>query len=119
MKYNINRKGGSVMAFAMGTSLLDGCVLAILSKEDTYGYILTQRVKLVLDISESTLYPILRRLQKEGYLTVYDQPYQGRNRRYYAITHSGEARLSEIRADWATFRNGVEALLLKEDGEHE
>ena len=66
------------MSFAMGTPLLDGCVLAILDQEDTYGYALTQRVKGVLDISESTLYPVLRRLQKEGCLTVYDQPYQGR-----------------------------------------
>ncbi len=107
------------MAFTMGTSLLEGCVLAILSRGDTYGYALTQQVKLVLDISESTLYPVLRRLQKDGCLTVYDQPYQGRNRRYYAITYAGEARLSEIRTDWAAFRSGVEALLLKEDGTHE
>lgn len=107
------------MTLAMGASLLDGCVLAILSKEDTYGYVLTQQVKLVLDISESTLYPILRRLQKDGCLTVYDRPYQGRNRRYYAITYAGEERLAQIRADWAAFRNGVESLLLKEDGAHE
>ena len=102
------------MAFAMGTSLLDGCVLAILDQEDTYGYALTQRVKGVLDISESTLYPILRRLQKEGCLTVYDQPYQGRNRRYYAITHAGKQRLVQIRQEWQAFRNDVEALLWKE-----
>ena len=66
------------MAFAMGTPLLDGCVLAILQREDTYGYALTQQVKSVLDISESTLYPVLRRLQQDGCLSVYDQPYQGR-----------------------------------------
>ena len=54
------------MTFAMGTPLLDGCVLAILDQEDTYGYALTQRVKGVLDISESTLYPVLRRLKRKG-----------------------------------------------------
>ena len=103
------------MTFAMGTPLLDGCVLAILDQEDTYGYALTQRVKGVLDISESTLYPVLRRLQKEGCLTVYDQPYQGRNRRYYAITHAGKRRLAEARREWQMFRDSVESLLLKEE----
>lgn len=103
------------MAFAMGTPLLDGCVLAILDQGDAYGYALTQRVKGVLDISESTLYPVLRRLQKEGCLAVYDQPYQGRNRRYYAITHAGKQRLAEARREWQSFRDSVETLLLKEE----
>ena len=103
------------MTFAMGTPLLDGCVLAILDQEDTYGYALTQRVKGVLDISESTLYPVLRRLQKEVCLTVYDQAYQGRNRRYYAITHAGKRRLAEARREWQMFRDSVESLLLKEE----
>ena len=101
------------MAFAMGTPLLDSCVLAILDGGDTYGYALTQRVKGVLDISESTLYPVLRRLQKEGCLAVYDQPYQGRNRRYYAITHAGKARLAQARRQWQSFRDSVEALLME------
>lgn len=103
------------MAFAMSTTLLDGCVLATLSGGDTYGYALTQRVKSVLDISESTLYPVLRRLQKEGCLTVYDRPYQGRNRRYYAITAAGKKRLTGIRKDWQVFRDGVEQLIKEED----
>lgn len=101
------------MAFAMGTPLLDGCVLAILQREDTYGYALTQQVKSVLDISESTLYPILRRLQKEGCLAVYDQPYQGRNRRYYTITRAGKERLAQVRRDWAQMKERVDHLLLE------
>ena len=99
------------MTFAMGTPLLDGCVLAILDQEDTYGYALTQRVKGVLDISESTLYPVLRRLQKEGCLTVYDQPYQGRNRRYYAITEAGRQRWEENRREWHNTRALLDALI--------
>ena len=71
------------MAFAMGTQLLDGCVLAVLARGDAYGYVLTQQVKERLDISESTLYPVLRRLQRDGLLRVYDRPYQGRNRRSF------------------------------------
>lgn len=104
------------MAFAMSTALLDGCVLAILDGGDAYGYVLTQRVKALLDISESTLYPVLRRLQKEGCLTVYDQPYQGRNRRYYAITHTGQQRLGRLRMEWRLFRDGVDRLMKEDEG---
>lgn len=65
------------MGFQLGSVLLDACVLAVVMKEDTYGYKLTQEVKQIMDVSESTLYPVLRRLQKDGYLTTYDQPFQG------------------------------------------
>ena len=102
------------MAFAIGPQLLDGCVLAVLSRGDAYGYILTQQVKSQLDISESTLYPVLRRLQRDGLLKVYDRPYQGRNRRYYAITPVGRTQLARRREEWRQFRDGVEELL-KED----
>ena len=51
------------MIFQLGSALLDACVLAILDRGDTYGYVLTQNVKEIVDISESTLYPVLRRLQ--------------------------------------------------------
>jgi len=108
------------VAFAMSPPLLDGCILAVLSQQDAYGYALAQRLKGLLDVPESTLYPALRRLQKEGCLTVYDQPYQGRNRRYYAITSAGEERLEQARRDWTEFRADVEVLLMqKEEGSHE
>lgn len=124
MLYNIIQKqaaafGGAkeamALAFAMSPQLLDGCVLAVLSRGDAYGYILTQQMKARLDISESTLYPVLRRLQRDGLLTVYDRPYQGRNRRYYAITPVGRTLLDRRRQDWAAFRDGVEELLKEED----
>ena len=105
------------MAFAMGPQLLDSCVLAVLSRGDAYGYVLTQQVKERLDISESTLYPVLRRLQKEQLLTVYDRPYQGRNRRYYAITPVGRTQLERRREEWKHFRDGVDEIM-KEDEQH-
>ena len=71
------------MVFQLGSALLDACVLATLNRGDAYGYVLTQTVKSVVEVSESTLYPVLRRLQKDGALTVYDEPFNGRNRRYY------------------------------------
>lgn len=103
------------MAFAMSTALLDACVLAVLSRGDAYGYVLTQQVKGTLDISESTLYPVLRRLQKEGALAVYDQPYQGRNRRYYTISAQGRTRLEASRREWREFRDGIDRIMMKED----
>ena len=101
----------------MSPQLLDGCVLAVLSRGDAYGYILTQQMKARLDISESALYPVLRRLQRDGLLTVYDRPFQGRNRRYYAITPVGRTQLERRREEWRQFRDGVEELM-KEDLEH-
>ena len=77
------------MSFNTGAALLDAIVLAVVGREETgtYGYRITQDVRAVLDISESTLYPVLRRLQKDGCLTVHDEPFNGRNRRYYSINY--------------------------------
>ncbi len=99
------------MVFQLTAPLLDGCVLAVLERGDAYGYSLTQRLRGEVDISESTLYPVLRRLQKEGCLTVYDRQYQGRNRRYYAITPAGRELLDECRKDWAEFDRRVGTIL--------
>lgn len=99
------------MEFPVTAPLLDGCVLAILDQGDAYGYSLTQRIKEEIDISESTLYPVLRRLQREGCLTVYDRQYQGRNRRYYTITQSGRSLLDECRREWRDHAARVENIL--------
>ncbi|MDR2712068.1 MAG: PadR family transcriptional regulator [Clostridiales bacterium] len=100
------------MTFQISTSLLDACVLALLSREDAYGYILTQNVKEIINVSESTLYPVLRRLQNENYLTVYDAPFGGRNRRYYRITDTGKDRLAEYLYEWDNYKNKVDKILL-------
>lgn len=99
------------MIFQLTTPLLDGCVLAILDQGDAYGYSLTQQIKGQIDISESTLYPVLRRLQKEGCLAVYDQQFQGRNRRYYTITQKGREMLADCRKEWAEYTRRVENIL--------
>jgi PadR family transcriptional regulator PadR len=97
--------------FQLGSALLDGCVLAVLSGSDAYGYSLTQSIKQTIDVSESTLYPVLRRLQKDGLLETYDQPHNGRNRRYYRLTAAGAARLAGTVQAWKTFKAQVDALL--------
>jgi PadR family transcriptional regulator PadR len=90
--------------------LLDGCVLSLLIKEDAYGYSLTQKVKSVLGMSESTLYPVMRRLQTDECLTVYD-PHNGRNRRYYRIAPRGQERHVHCRAEWEDFKRRIDELL--------
>jgi PadR family transcriptional regulator PadR len=101
------------MVFQLGASLLDACVLAVLSQGDAYGYTLTQQVKEVIDISESTLYPVLRRLQKDGCLITYDEAYQGRNRRYYQITEKGKEKYEFYVDEWDSYKEAVDKLLVK------
>ncbi len=99
------------MAFQIGSALLDACVLAAVGRRDVYGYELTAQMKSVIDVSESTLYPVLRRLQKEAFVTTYDSPINGRNRRYYAITEEGRRQLEAYRADWESDRSGIDSTL--------
>lgn len=106
------------MLFSLGAGLLEACILSVLTREDTYGYKLTQQTKEMLDISESTLYPILRRMQKNGWLEIYDQPYMGRNRRYYRITQSGRQQYQLYREEWIAYKKKVDIMLL-EDGKNE
>lgn len=108
-------KKGDTMTFQIGSTLLDACVLAILHKEDAYGYKLTQEVKDGLSVSESTLYPVLRRLMKDGMLETYDQEHMGRNRRYYRLTSLGKEQHLFYVKEWETFRQTIDSLLNKED----
>ena len=102
------------MVFTAGAALLDAVVLAVVSYEGTYGYKITQDVQKVLEVSESTLYPVLRRLQKDGYLETYDEQFQGRNRRYYKITSNGMILLDKYRNEWIQFKKGIDLILLGE-----
>lgn len=100
------------MTFNTGTALLDAVVLSVVAKEETYGYKITQDVRTVMDVSESTLYPVLRRLQKDNFLETYDKEFAGRNRRYYKITPNGMIQLDSFRRDWLEYRNKIDSILL-------
>lgn len=93
------------MVFNTGAALLDAIVLAVVSREQqgTYGYKITMDVRQALDVSESTLYPVLRRLQKDECLEVYDMQFDGRNRRYYKVTEKGMAQLNLYRIEWKNY----------------
>lgn len=93
------------MVFNTGAALLDAIVLAVVSKDNdgTYGYKITQEVRQVIELSESTLYPVLRRLQKDECLEVYDMECAGRNRRYYKVTDRGNAQLHLYESEWKKY----------------
>jgi len=91
-------------------ALLDFVVLAIAERGDAYGYALTQSVKDILGVAESTMYPVMRRLQTHDYLETYDVPFEGRNRRYYRLTESGKAALSELRESWEDMKRTIDGI---------
>ena len=104
------------MMFNSGTTLLDAVVLALISreKEGTYGYKITQDVRAILDVSEGSLYPVLRRLQTGGLLEAYDHEFSGRNRRYYKITLQGKADLEKYRIEWKKYTEKLNTIFLEE-----
>ena len=80
--------------------LLDVCVLAAIKDEASYGYQIIKDMKPYVEISESTLYPILRRLEGGNMLTVSSVEHNGRLRKYYFITDLGRKRIEEFREEW-------------------
>ncbi len=80
--------------------MLEACALAVLARGDSYGYQMVKDVGAHVEVSESTLYPILRRLEAGGYLRVYSREHNGRLRKYYGITEEGRAHLDELRGEW-------------------
>lgn len=80
--------------------LLDICVLAVLCKGPSYGYIIMDEVSKCIEISESTLYPILKRLENAGSLVTYKQEHNGRTRKYYELTEVGREKIREFLGEW-------------------
>ena len=81
-------------------ALLESCVLATICRGDSYGYRIVCDVSQHIAVTESTLYPILRRLEAAGCLTVYSREHNNRLRRYYTITDTGRAKIDEFRKEW-------------------
>ena len=88
------------MDIQMKRGLLDVCVLAAIKEEDSYGYQIIKDVKPFIEISESTLYPILRRLEAAELLTVRTAEHNGRLRKYYHITQAGLGRIEDFKNEW-------------------
>ena len=88
------------MDIQMKRGLLDICVLAAIKNEDSYGYQIIKDLKPYVELSESTLYPILRRLESAELLTVRSAEHNGRLRKYYGITNSGIQRIEDFKNEW-------------------
>ena len=95
--------------------LLDICVLAAIKDEESYGYQIVKDMKPYVDISESTLYPILRRLETQELLTVRSAEHNGRLRKYYHITAAGLDRIEAFKAEWAEIMS-IYRFVTKEEG---
>lgn len=92
--------------------VLNLCVLALLEKRDMYGYELVQAISTQIEISEGSVYPLLRRLTKEGFFTTYlEESSEGPPRKYYQITTQGIDELNSLRNEWESFITGVNTLI--------
>ena len=103
------------MDIQLKRGLLDVCVLASIKDEDSYGYKIIKDVKPYVELSESTLYTILKRLETAKMLTVRTVEHDGRLRKYYRITESGINRIEEFKKEWKEMLS-IYKFIIKEDG---
>ena len=106
------------MDIQMKRGLLDVCVLAAIKEEDSYGYQIIKDIKPYVEISESTLYPILRRLEAAELLTVRTAEHNGRLRKYYHITQAGLGRIEDFKNEWKEIMS-IYKFVTREDADNE
>ena len=106
------------MDIQLKRGLLDVCVLKAIKSEDSYGYKIIKDLKPCMELSESTLYTILKRLENASMLTVRTAEYNGRLRKYYHITDAGLRRIEEFKEDWKEMQS-VYRFVAKEDEDHD
>ncbi len=104
------------MDIQLKRGLLDVCVLAAIRDGESYGYQIIKEMKPYLEMSESTLYTILKRLEGAGMLTVRTAEHDGRLRKYYNITDRGRARLAEFREEWKEMMTVYRFVVREENG---
>jgi len=105
------------MDIQLKRGLLDVCVLAAIKNEDSYGYKIIKDMNPYLELSESTLYTILKRLETGKMLTVRSVEHEGRLRKYYHITEKGIERIEEFREDWNEILS-IYNFIVREDARH-
>ena len=106
------------MDIQLKRGLLDVCVLAAIKGEDSYGYKIIKDMKPYIELSESTLYTILKRLETAGMLTVRTAEHGGRLRKYYHITDKGRERIEEFKVEWAEIL-AIYQFVTKEENDNE
>lgn len=106
------------MDIQLKRGLLDICVLTAIKNEDSYGYKIIKDMKPYIEMSESTLYTILKRLELSNMLTVRTSEHDGRLRKYYHITDNGLKRIEEFKSEWFEVYK-IYQFITKEDSKHE
>ncbi len=110
--------GGIAMDIQLKRGLLDVCVLAAIKNEESYGYKIIKDMKPYIEMSESTLYTILKRLELASMLTVRTAEHGGRLRKYYKITKAGLGRIEDFKDEWREVMS-IYSFVMKEDTENE
>lgn len=105
------------MDIQLKRGLLDVCVLAAIKNEDSYGYKIIKDMKPYIELSESTLYTILKRLETADMLTVRTAEHDGRLRKYYSIKAAGLARIEEFKSDWQEILSIYKFVIKEGDGD--
>ena len=103
------------MDIQLKRGLLEICVLTVLRRADSYGYQLVRDVSEIIPITESTLYPILKRLETAGMVTVRSAEHNGRLRKYYHITDSGRQKILSFLDEWKEVRRVCRAIESEQD----
>jgi PadR family transcriptional regulator PadR len=104
------------MDIQLKRGLLDVCVLAAIKNEDSYGYQIIKDVKPYVELSESTLYTILKRLEAAGMLTVRTAEHGGRLRKYYHITDAGLSRIEDFKTEWREVMSIYQFVMEEDEG---
>ncbi len=99
--------------------ILEACVLAVLERGESYGYQLVKDVNRFIEISESTMYPILRRLEQTDQLEVFSMEHNGRLRKYYRITDEGRKKITELLEEWKEIVKIYRFIINEREGDHE
>ncbi|MFD2216724.1 MULTISPECIES: PadR family transcriptional regulator [Bacillaceae] len=93
---------------------LELCVLILICRKDQYGYELAQNISSKIQVAEGTLYPLLRRLTKEEYVTTYlAESSEGPPRKYYSLTDKGKGYMNILIEEWTQFSNAVNEFILE------
>lgn len=99
------------MIYPLNPVLMELLILSMICREDSYGYQISQQIKTVSNLKDSALYPVLRRLSENNYVDIYDQQFQGRNRKYYRITETGKKQQAYLETEWKSYVAAINEIL--------
>lgn len=105
------------MIYPLNPPLTELLVLSVIKRSDSYGYQISQQLKTVSEMKDSALYPVLKRLTESGYVRVYDQLFQGRNRKYYQMTEAGTVYHHRLMQEWENYASAIAKIVKGEGGE--